>query len=445
MARKTSGAVVEHRGKDGRTWRAIRFTAGGKRRYESLGPVSPGEAETALRHVLADVERGTWRPRKEVVQAAAEPERVPTFHEFAEQWWLLNERRLAENTRADYRWRLAHLLPTFASYRLHEITPRLVDQYIAAKLAEQEPLSASSINKTVKLMAQILEGAVEDELIARNPAMGKRRRVRERAPARTFLDTAEQIEALLAAAGELDAEARRDRQHISRRAMLTTLVLSGLRIGELCALRWRDVDLAAGWLHVGQAKTDAGRRRVKLRGSLRDELAMVRATQRAHGDPDDYVFSTKRGGRPSRENIRNRVLATASERANEQLVASGLSPLPHLTPHSLRRTFASLLYALGEDPPTVMSEMGHTTPALALAIYAQSMRRDPGEKARLRALVEGGVPNGDLATGLSGAGYAAQVSDRRKLAGALEQLVDAATMARVLALIPPPESLLSNR
>lgn len=80
------------------------------------------------------------------------------------------------------------------------------------------------------------------------------------------------------------------------------------------------------------------------------------------------------------------MLAPSAELASERLVADGSSPLPDgLTPHSLRRTFASVPYALGEDPPTVMAEMGHRTPALALAIYAQAMRRDDEEKARLRA------------------------------------------------------------
>jgi integrase len=60
-----------------------------------------------------------------------------------------------------------------------------------------------------------------------------------------------------------------------------------------------------------------------------------------------------------------------------------------MTPHSLRRTFCSLLYALGEDPGVVMDEMGHTDPGLALRVYRQAMRRDEGEKARLGALVEG--------------------------------------------------------
>src|SRR6185312_125780 len=77
-------------------------------------------------------------------------------------------------------------------------------------------------------------------------------------------------------------------------------------------------------------------------------------------------------------------------------------PLPvGLTPHSLRRTFASLLFALGEAPPYVMAQMGHTTPNLTLSIYARCMDRRDGEPERLKALVEGriGVPagtNGDI-------------------------------------------------
>ena len=48
-----------------------------------------------------------------------------------------------------------------------------------------------------------------------------------------------------------------------------------------------------------------------------------------------------------------------------------------------------MLYALGEDPGIVIDEMGHTDRALALRIYRQAMRRDDGERERLRALVDG--------------------------------------------------------
>jgi integrase len=385
MARQATGAVVEHRAKDGRIYRALRFSAYGKRRFVSLGPVTAMQAEAELRHVLADVERGTWQPAK--VEAPPEPEPLPSFHQLAEQWWLRVERQLAPKTREDYRWRLEkHLLKHFGELQLDVITFDAVERYIAAKLARG--LSPRSVNMTVTLLAAILEGAVERELIARNPARGRNRRVRERAPRRSYLDTAAQIEALLDAAGEYDREATRERQHIHRRAMLATMVFAGLRIGELCSLRWRDVDLAGGWLTVGESKTDAGRRRVKIRGALRDELLAVRTRQQV--DQSAYVFPTRSGGRQWEDHVRSRTLRPAVQRANDKLAKAGQPPLPEsLTPHALRRTFASVLYALGESPPVVMAELGHTSPALALRVYAQTMRRDEDEKAALRALVDG--------------------------------------------------------
>jgi hypothetical protein len=60
-----------------------------------------------------------------------------------------------------------------------------------------------------------------------------------------------------------------------------------------------------------------------------------------------------------------------------------------LTPHSLRRTFASLLFAVGETPPYVMRQMGNTSANLTLSIYARTMDRRDGEPERLRALVHG--------------------------------------------------------
>lgn len=132
-----------------------------------------------------------------------------------------------------------------------------------------------------------------------------------------------------------------------------------------------------------------GRRRVKLRGALRDELLAMRA-RHPQAPAEGFVFSTLTGRRQSPNNLRSRVLSAAVKRANQNLAKRGLPPLPErITPHSLRRTFASVLYALGEDPGIVMDEMGHTNPGLALRVYRQSMRRGEDEKTQLRALIEG--------------------------------------------------------
>lgn len=374
MARPATGTIVERQGAKGQINRTLRFHALGRRHTVPLGAVSRAEAMQELAFVMADVARGVWKPST-TTEPPAEPE-MPTFHAFAEEWWLLHEKEWQPKTTHDYRWKLeAHLIPFLGQHHLDQITVAEVERYAAAKLAEPRPLSPRSINATISLLAQILEAAVDRDLIGRNTARGRGRKVRERPPTRSYLETAGQIRALLDAAKELDREAREDRRHIERHAILATLTFAGLRISELCALRWRDIDLAAGWITIGDAKTPAGRRRVKIRGALQAVFTAMHAQQTPEGQ-DRYVFATRTGARPRDDNVRSRVLYASVTRANANLAKNGLPPLPDkLTPHSLRRTFCSLLYTLGEDPGVVMDEMGHADP----------------EKAQLRAVVDGAL------------------------------------------------------
>ncbi len=96
------------------------------------------------------------------------------------------------------------------------------------------------------------------------------------------------------------------------------------------------------------------------------------------------------GAAQNPNNIRNRTLAKSVERADANLAKRDANSLPEdLTPHSLRRTFISLLLALGEEVPYVMRQVGHADPKVTLSIYARVMFRGEGETERLRALVEG--------------------------------------------------------
>jgi integrase len=283
-------------------------------------------------------------------------------------------------------WRLSnHLLKWFGSKRLDGITLEDVDRFRTAKVREGG-LNATSINKLITTLAAILETATEYGLIPRNVAKGKRRRLPSLEPRRAWLDRAEHITALLDGAGQLDQDARIGKGR--RRALLATLVFAGLRIGEALSLRWSDLDLARGTITVPQAKTPAGVRTVYIVPVLRDELTEYRA--RLEPARDALVFGTTTGKQDGATNVRRRVLAKAVEHANKQLANEGQGQLPaKLTPHDLRRTFASLLFAVGETPPYVMAQMGHTTANLTLSIYARQMDRRDGEPERLRALVEG--------------------------------------------------------
>lgn len=390
MARKATGQVIRPGGNQ-RSW-AIRFRAYGERHFVSLGRPEEGwdaqRAERELRHVLADVERGIWQPPAPAVDPEARPE--PTFHEFASEWLAgLGDEGLRETTLADYEWQLTHhLLPFFAGHRLSQITVAEVDRYRQAKV-RQRKLGATSINKTLTRLGQILDLATERELVDRNPLRvnPKRRKLRQRQPDRSYLDRAEQIEALINAAGELDAEARCDRRATPRRALLATLAFAGLRIGEALELRWRDVDLAGGRLRVGRAKTDAGVRTVELLPALRDELTAHKARTRFPRN-GDRVFPTESGGPQNPSNVRTRTLARSIKRADEKLAKRERAPLPKgITPHSLRRTFASALFALGRELPYVMAQLGHTDPKMTVGIYARVMLDGDAERKALRTLV----------------------------------------------------------
>jgi integrase len=122
---------------------------------------------------------------------------------------------------------------------------------------------------------------------------------------------------------------------------------------------------------------------------LLEELKLWRASS-TRTEPDDVVFATRNGGPHHRANICNRVLAKAITRANMRLIETSKRPIAEgVTNHSLRRTFASLLYEAGASPAYVMSQMGHASSSLALEVYARKMERQRDTGARMDALIRG--------------------------------------------------------
>ena len=385
MTRHASGQVIERKTRRGTVF-ALRFRVGGSRRYETLGTSEDGwnrrRAEDELAAVMGAIRAGTWRPR-EVTTPASEEE--PTFHEFASEWLEAKRHELRPNTVRDYEWALcSHLLPHFARFRLSEITIEEVDRYKRQK-ARQGRLSAVMINKTLTRLAQVLEEAVEYGHIERNPARGRRRRLKVDHLHPIYIDTASQIAALLDAASDRDD--RTTARTSGRRALVAVLVFAGLRVSEACALRWRDVDLGSGRIAVRASKTPAGVRQVNILPVLRDELARYRP---ADPDPDALVFTTARGAPRDKDNVARRVMTPTVKRTDELLAERDEAPLPPgITAHRLRHTFASLLAACGEDPAYVMNQLGHADPRFTLRVYTHLMSRRDGERERLRALVEG--------------------------------------------------------
>lgn len=416
MGERQKGEVLERNWKSGRGY-ALRFRVYGQREYLTLGFEHEGwtfqRAEEELENILADVRRGIWvspkKKKKHRADSNAEEKIAKEiFGPFARQLVASRKGQVSDNHLAFMEWALGHLLPYFGDWPLVDIDIQAVDAYRQHKVQESEarlraierrrplrdergqilrPLAASSINKTIDVLQWVLSVALEYKLVPENAAAGKRRRLIEPNKPPVHLDTAEQIEALIDAAEEMDRDLRFTLTE--RRVIVATFVLAGPRALEVGYMLWRDVDLANGRLFVGRSKTQAGLREIRMLPILRDFLAEHKAKAYRSG-PDDLVFPTATGGRRDKDNLRDRVLTPVFKRANELLEQRGRVPLPKgLTTHKLRHTFASILIACGVDPISVMKQLGHTDPAFTLRTYAHMMSREPGERSRLKALVNG--------------------------------------------------------
>jgi integrase len=354
MARRSTGQIVTRKTKRGTVY-ALRFYVGGERHYLTLGMDEEGwnrrRAEDELAATMAAVRAGTWQPPRPTAPVErAQPE--PTFHRFASEWFEANRHGWSERTIADYMWALRlHLLPRFADYRLSAITVEEVDRYRAAKLREGK-LAPAQINKTLKRLSQILEVAEEYGHIPRNPARGKRRRVKAPKLRPTWVEP-EQLPSLIEAADTYLRPTPR----------------------EAVALDGRDLSLPTATLTTGRAKTDAGSwREVDLPTGVVEALTEWRAYRPAGAS--DPLLVGPRGERQSVTGVAQRLKA-AIKAANERLAELGIEPISErVTPYSLRRTFASLRFALGDDPVYVAEQMGHADAGrLAANLYAKAVKR----------------------------------------------------------------------
>jgi integrase len=146
-------------------------------------------------------------------------------------------------------------------------------------------------------------------------------------------------------------------------------IATGMRQGELLALRWRDVDLEGGWLAVrhtlrrgtrelAEPKTDRARRTLKLGTEV---VSVLREHRRQQGtiDPDAFVFAT-RDGRPLDSRNVTQDLQTALRRAK----------LPQQRFHDLRHAYATLMIEAGEELSMVSRSLGHADLSTTADVYA---------------------------------------------------------------------------
>ncbi len=478
--RPPAGQITTSTLADGTHAFRLRFQAGDRRERATLherrdcscgcgGGWNERTARVELDNILARVRAGVWPSRLRAARAAAsaESERVPTFHEYA-SWWLtaktegvIGDKPIDANTQADYRWRLTvHLLPFFGGYRLDEIDRRVCLRFKETKLRESEelrraisagadlrdrrgrritPLGLASIKKLIDTLGSILDEAIEDEHIERNPARGEShahqgaqahanvpRDGRARAhsstppasrtspwighsmrPAKGSTERAPKSpgvtaracapRTIAAALGlskatvsyhlvRLGVEAPREYQ--GRRAICGTLARSGIRASELCDLRVGEVRLhdPEGARVPDPRRQDRGGRprgpdEPRARRGVR--LALRSPAPRRPAHRPRRLRLPQHARRADRRQRVARIVGEAATRASERVSQRGLPPLPHTTPHTLRRTYISIaLLANRFDVLWVMGQVGHADSKMTLDVYAQLQQRVKREHGR---------------------------------------------------------------
>jgi integrase len=158
-------------------------------------------------------------------------------------------------------------------------------------------------------------------------------------------------------------------------------------VSELCGLLGHDADLAAQIVRIRReiTKTDAGERAIPMLPAVRGRLIDHRSL-RPYG-PADPIFATRNGTPNTPNNVHNTVLAPVHAKANELLAAQGQPPIAHLTPHTLRRTFASILGVCRVDTRRAVALLGHTDPRMTLGVYAQLLKLGHGNVQALEQVM----------------------------------------------------------
>ncbi len=264
---------------------------------------------------------------------------------------------LRETSRLRDAWVLKDLvLPTFEDMPIAAIHGELVQEWV--KKLSQAGHAASTVKKAYQTLARIMAAAV-GKRIARTPCVGIVLPADDPRPMRIL--TEDEILAL--------ADAMPPRY----RAFVLTAGYTGLRIGELAALRVRHVNFPRrvlaveetltdqGRIQFGPPKTKAGRRTISVPASIVDELAShVTAFVVGGGRiPDALIFTGDRGAPLRPKNFRRRAWLKA--------VKASIGLPCH--PHDLRHSHASILIKLGVHPKTIQVRLGHASIRTTMDLY----------------------------------------------------------------------------
>jgi integrase len=386
---------IEQRG-DG-SWRVRVFVGreNGKTKFASRTITgTKREAQSALAKLVVEVDGGAVAKSHEA-----------TVADFLEDWLAKVAPERSTYTMTEYRRLVArNISPAIGATKLDRLTGTQLDGFYAGLLARG--LSAASVRRHHSLIHAALRRAVKWGLIPANPAdratAPRAQRSEVSAPKAT------DVQRLLAAADSCDP---------TLATAVALAAITGARRGELCALRWSDVDWTRRTISIGRSLTMLGKmasegptkthqvRTLSLDAALGALLVKRRKDQESYASAvgvdlvaDPFVLSrTSDGSAPCQpDGLSQQYLR----------LARSLGITTHL--HELRHFSATAGIASGMDVRTVAGRLGHADASVTLRVYAHALEaRDRDLGALLGNLVLG--PQVGQETGLADHPAPAQV------------------------------------
>lgn len=331
----------------------------GQRRHRSQCFPTKKQAQDKLASVQHHLRAGSY------VEASAEP-----FGAFVTRYLATKRhawRRPSTYTRMARAWATMGR-DALAGVPLSKVTPSRIQALYDA--LSQRGYSPQSVQVFHAFLSGALDAAVREGALARNPARGLSLPTRTRTLPVTW--TREQVSVFLAAVAP-----REDA------ALWAVFVYTGMRIGEVIALRWEDVDFARGALSVRRtASQDVDGKRAILDGAktassnrlivLPKPCLAALKWHRQITASDGWVFADERGGPIAESTIRTQLDAVILE-----------TGLPRITPHGLRHSYASLALQAGVPMKVVQETLGHASLAMTMDLYShvtESLQRTSADQ-----------------------------------------------------------------
>lgn len=336
-------------------------------RWVAKVPLPDGKTKSYYHATQREARDRLTIARREVQQGLPLPDNRQTLGTFLNQWLeTVKKPNVRALTYRRYALDVKRISGALGKRKLSEVTPQVIQAFLNDLSASG--LSPATVRHTRAVLRSALTQAENQNLIARNPAAGKRVTLPR--------DEGHEVAALSPEGARAIVVAF---EHHPLGALVYTALATGLRQGELLGLRWQDVDLdgrtltvryqlqrIAGTLTLVEPKSKRSRRTLALpTGAVEilraHRIQQVEARLLAGSEWRDtgHVFATTVGTPLDNSNVGHRFVA--------QLAKAGL---PRMRFHDLRHGAASLLIAEGADLRRVMEQLGHSQISLTANTYA---------------------------------------------------------------------------